>query len=99
VRVAVGSVAHKPWRLEQAESLLIGALPNAEHFALLADALLRDAKGQGANDFKIPMARRAIVRALEVAAAGTPDPVGGGNDDGHDGGDGPEPHTNEGTHA
>jgi xanthine dehydrogenase YagS FAD-binding subunit len=90
VRVAVGSVAHKPWRLEQAESLLVGALPNAEHFALLADALLRDAKGQGANDFKIPMARRAIVRALEVAAAGTPDPLGG---------DGPEPHTNEGTHA
>ena len=71
VRVALGGVAHKPWRLPQAESLLVGAPATAETFAQLADALLRDARGQGDNDFKIPLARRAIVRALEVAAAGT----------------------------
>ena len=71
VRVALGGVAHKPWRLPQAESLLVGAPANAETFAQVADALLRDARGQGDNDFKIPLARRAIVRALEVAAAGT----------------------------
>ena len=71
VRVALGGVAHKPWRLPQAESLLVGAPANAETFAQVADALLRDAHGQGDNDFKIPLARRAIVRALETAAAGT----------------------------
>ena len=71
VRVALGGVAHKPWRLPAAESMLIGARPDAEAFARLADALLRDAQGQGDNDFKIPLARRAIVRALEVATAGT----------------------------
>jgi len=70
-RVALGGVAHKPWRLAQAESLLVGGPANAEAFAQLADALLRDARGQGDNDFKIPLARRAVVRALEVAAAGT----------------------------
>jgi xanthine dehydrogenase YagS FAD-binding subunit len=70
-RVALGGVAHKPWREAEAEALLTGALPTPEHFALVADALLRDARGQGSNDFKIPMVRRAIVRALEVALAGT----------------------------
>ena len=69
-RVALGGVAHKPWRRTGAEELLIGALPTPEHFALVADALLRGARGQGSNDFKIPLVRRAIVRALEVAAAG-----------------------------
>ena len=76
VRVALGGVAHKPWRLPEAESLLVGARPTAEHFALVADALLRSAQGQGDNDFKIPLARRAIVRALETAAAGTVDNQG-----------------------
>jgi xanthine dehydrogenase YagS FAD-binding subunit len=71
VRVALGGVAHKPWRLPQAESLGVGAPANAETFAQVADGLLRDARGQGDNDFKIPLARRAIVRALEIAAAGT----------------------------
>lgn len=71
VRVALGGVAHKPWRLPEAESLLIGGRATPENFALVADALLRDAVGQGDNDFKIPLARRAIVRALELAAAGT----------------------------
>ena len=75
-RVAVGSVAHKPWRLPEAEALLQGSAPTAENFALVADALLRSAQGQGQNDFKIPLARRAIVRALETAAAGTVDNQG-----------------------
>ncbi len=70
-RVALGGVAHKPWRLPEAEALLVGARTTPENFALLADALLRGAKGQGDNDFKIPLARRAIVRALELASAGT----------------------------
>jgi xanthine dehydrogenase YagS FAD-binding subunit len=71
VRVAVGGVAHKPWRQADAEALLVGAPATAEQFTRLADALLVGARGQGVNDFKIPMAHRAIVRALEVASTGT----------------------------
>ena len=71
-RVALGGVAHKPWRREEAEALLQGNEPDRVAFNRVADALLAGAKGQGGNDFKIPLARRAIVRALEQAAAGTP---------------------------
>jgi xanthine dehydrogenase YagS FAD-binding subunit len=71
VRVALGGVAHKPWRLPQAEALLVGAPATPQSFERLADALLQEAHGQGDNDFKIPLARRAVVRALEVAARGT----------------------------
>ena len=53
-------------------SLLVGEAPLAEAFDRAAAAILRDAKGQGHNDFKIELARRAIVRALKQAAAGTP---------------------------
>jgi xanthine dehydrogenase YagS FAD-binding subunit len=73
VRVALGGVAHKPWRVPAVETLLAGHPPTAGAFGELADALLEGARGQGDNDFKIPMARRAIVRALEYAAAGTSD--------------------------
>ena len=69
-RVAVGGVAHKPWRDPAAEALLIGRQAIAESFDRCADALLRDAKGQGSNNFKIPLAHRAIVRALEMATRG-----------------------------
>ncbi len=74
-RVALGGVAHKPWRDPAAEALLEGKRPQAEHFADLASHLLRDARGQGGNDFKIELARRAVVRALTQAAAGTPQPL------------------------
>ena len=69
-RVALGGVAHKPWRDPAAEALLEGREATAESFARCADALLRDAKGQGDNNFKIPLAHRAIVRALEMATSG-----------------------------
>jgi len=71
-RIALGGVAHKPWRVAEAEALLIGATPGEGAFARAADALLAGAIGQGQNDFKIPLARRAILRALAQAAAGTP---------------------------
>ena len=70
-RVALGGVAHKPWRLPEAEALLTDKPPVAENFGLLADALLSGARGLGLNDFKIPLAHRAIVRALEMARDGT----------------------------
>jgi xanthine dehydrogenase YagS FAD-binding subunit len=71
-RLALGGVAHKPWRDEAAEASLKGKLPSSSAFAEAADVVLKDAKGHGHNDFKIELARRAIVRALGQAAAGTP---------------------------
>ncbi|MBP1805112.1 FAD binding domain-containing protein [Rubellimicrobium aerolatum] len=71
-RIALGGVAHKPWRRPEAEALLRGQEPARDLFGAAADALLSGAKGQGANDFKLPLARKAILRALEQAAAGTP---------------------------
>jgi xanthine dehydrogenase YagS FAD-binding subunit len=72
-RLALGGVAHKPWRVPAAEALLAGQPADAAHFAAAADALLGGAQGQGENNFKIPLTRRAVVRALEQAVAGTHD--------------------------
>nr|CAD6611047.1 xanthine dehydrogenase family protein subunit M [Rhizobium sp. Khangiran2] len=72
IRVALGGVAHKPWRDSLAEAEFAGQPATEETFAALADRLLAGAEGQGGNDFKIPMARKAIDRALKQAAAGTP---------------------------
>jgi xanthine dehydrogenase YagS FAD-binding subunit len=71
-RLALGGVAHKPWRDETAEATLRGQPAKRDAFAGAADAILRDAKGFEHNTFKIELARRAIVRALSQAAAGTP---------------------------
>jgi xanthine dehydrogenase YagS FAD-binding subunit len=71
-RVALGGVAHKPWRVPEAEAALRGQPPDRATFGKAADVLLRDAKGFGHNDFKIDLARRAIVRTLTQAANATP---------------------------
>lgn len=71
-RVALGGVAHKPWRSTEAEKLLKGQQPSPQAFGAFADALLAGTVGQGENDFKIPLARKAIVRALKQAAEATP---------------------------
>jgi len=71
-RLAVGGVAHKPWRDPTAETALHGQSASQSMFARAADILLRDAKGYEHNRFKIDLAHRAIVRALTQAAAGTP---------------------------
>jgi xanthine dehydrogenase YagS FAD-binding subunit len=71
-RIALGSVAHKPWRVPAAEDVLKGARADGPAAAAAAEALLLGAKGWGANDFKIDLARRAVLRALKQAAAGTP---------------------------
>jgi xanthine dehydrogenase YagS FAD-binding subunit len=69
-RLALGGVAHKPWRDRQAEALLHGQSATRDNFRRAAEALLRDAKGFGHNDFKVELAKRAIVRALSQAVAG-----------------------------
>jgi xanthine dehydrogenase YagS FAD-binding subunit len=71
-RLALGGVAHKPWRDPSAEAALRGQTANQSTFAGAADLLLCDAKGFEHNAFKIDLARRAIIRALTQVAAGTP---------------------------
>lgn len=71
-RIALGGVAHKPWRRPEAEAALEGRAPNPEAFVRAADILLEGAIGYEHNAFKIELARRAIPRALAQAAAGTP---------------------------
>ena len=74
-RVALGGVAHKPWRNADAEAMLAGRAPDRSAFEQVATHVLRGAQpqgtGVGSNAFKLPMAHRAIVRALETALQGT----------------------------
>jgi xanthine dehydrogenase YagS FAD-binding subunit len=67
VRIALGGVAHKPWRVPDAEALLRGGAPERALFEQVAERMLEGAVGLGDNDFKIALAHRAIVRALEQA--------------------------------
>ncbi len=71
-RLALGGVAHKPWRNPDAEAALKGQPANADTFARAAGIVLRGAKGFGHNTFKIDLARRTIIRGLTQAANGTP---------------------------
>ena len=74
-RIAIGGVAHKPWRSLEAEALLVGRPADPGSFKQAADQLLQGARsygtGPGSNAFKIVMAHRAVVRALETALQGT----------------------------
>jgi xanthine dehydrogenase YagS FAD-binding subunit len=74
-RIALGGVAAKPWRAREAETLLAGVAPDADSFQRAAAAALAEAKPSGDNEFKIELARRVVVRALTLAAAGTPERV------------------------
>ncbi|MDR6293981.1 xanthine dehydrogenase YagS FAD-binding subunit [Inquilinus ginsengisoli] len=74
-RLALGGVAAKPWRARAAEDVLAGASPDEAVFRRAAEAALADARPSGDNAFKIELARRILVRALTVAAAGTPERV------------------------
>jgi len=70
VRLALGGVAAKPWRCEEAEKALIGQEVGSASFKSAAALALRDAKSYRYNAFKISMARQAIVEALGEAAMG-----------------------------
>ncbi|HKC63077.1 MAG TPA: xanthine dehydrogenase family protein subunit M [Pyrinomonadaceae bacterium] len=63
-RLALGGVAHKPWRSTEAEKVLTGAQSNTQTFKAAAEAALRGAVPQKHNAFKIELAKRAIVRTL-----------------------------------
>lgn len=64
VRIALGGVAHKPWRARKAEQALRGAPPTEASFRAAAEAELADARPLPGNAFKAPLARNAIVRTL-----------------------------------
>jgi xanthine dehydrogenase YagS FAD-binding subunit len=68
-RIALGGVAHKPWRPLAAEHLLAGKRPSAEAFQAAAQAAVAGAQPLRDNKFKVELARRAVVRALSEAAA------------------------------
>jgi xanthine dehydrogenase YagS FAD-binding subunit len=71
VRIALGGVAHKPWRATQAENALRGAAADEETFRRAIDAELAEARPLRENAFKIPLARNVVVRTLlELAEAG-----------------------------
>ncbi|HEY3662624.1 MAG TPA: xanthine dehydrogenase family protein subunit M [Chthoniobacterales bacterium] len=68
-RLALGGVAHKPWRASKAEQALAGKKPDAAAFKTAAEAELAAAKGYKYNTFKIELAKRAITQALTTVAA------------------------------
>jgi xanthine dehydrogenase YagS FAD-binding subunit len=71
VRLALGGVAHKPWRAYTAEKAMAGAKATVETFRRAAEEELADARGRGHNDFKIELAKRTIVSVFrELAEAG-----------------------------
>ena len=63
-RIALGGVAHVPWRAERAEAVLRGAPATPERFAAAADAELEAAEPLRDNAFKLPLARNVLVRTL-----------------------------------
>lgn len=67
VGLAFGGLAPKPWRNPQVEDALVGHAPSDTLFDAAADILLADAKGYGANNFKIPLARRTLKAVLRAA--------------------------------
>jgi xanthine dehydrogenase YagS FAD-binding subunit len=68
-RLAFGGLAAMPWRSAEAEAALVGKPAGTEAFEAAADALLKDARGHGHNDFKIVLARRTLIACLRDLTA------------------------------
>jgi xanthine dehydrogenase YagS FAD-binding subunit len=66
-RIAMGGVAHKPWRATEAEQFLADKAASAENFKAAAEAAMQTAKPLAHNEFKIELGKRTIVRALQLA--------------------------------
>ena len=66
-RLAMGGVAHKPWRLSEAEEFLKGKEASEFNFKQAATLAMASAKGYGENDFKLTLAPNSIVEALQIA--------------------------------
>jgi xanthine dehydrogenase YagS FAD-binding subunit len=66
-RIALGGVAHKPWRVAAAEAVLVGHPLSEERCRQAAELVTANAHAYKDNHFKIKLAQRAVVRALQVA--------------------------------
>lgn len=66
-RIVLGGVAHKPWRVRDAEVFLMDKKANEKNFAAAAEIVLEGAQGYRFNGFKIELAKRAIVRNCMMA--------------------------------
>lgn len=66
-RIALGGIAHKPWRARETEKQLIGKPLSADTLAAAANAAVADAKPHRDNAFKVKLAPAAIVRAASIA--------------------------------
>jgi len=71
VRIALGGVGTKPWRARTAERMLVGKRATRDEFRKAADAELKDAIPRKQNAFKIELAKRTLVRALDDLAGGS----------------------------
>ena len=69
IRVALGGVATKPWRSVDAENEIRGKAPSPDLWKRAADVALRDAKPRAGNQFKVELAKRTMMRALERSIA------------------------------
>lgn len=67
VRLAMGGVAHKPWRLTASENFLKGKEATLSNFEEAAQLAMKDAKAFGGNDFKLKLAPNTIIEALNLA--------------------------------
>ena len=68
-RLALGGVAHKPWRVAEAEQRLVGQRPGDGAWRAAAEAAVAGARPRRDNAFKVELARRSIARALATTAA------------------------------
>ena len=68
IRLALGGVAHKPWRAFEAENFLMSKTATEENYRQAAESELKDAQGYGYNNFKIELAKRTIVSVLNELA-------------------------------
>jgi xanthine dehydrogenase YagS FAD-binding subunit len=69
IRLAMGGVAHKPWRLTTAEQFLKGKDANEANFRQAAKLAMKDAKAYGQNNFKLKLAPNTIIQTLQQVAS------------------------------
>jgi len=67
-RIALGGVAHKPWRAQEAERALVGRRLDAAAMDAAAEACVHGARPYKHNAFKVALAKRTVARALANAA-------------------------------
>jgi len=68
IRLAMGGVAHKPWRLKEAEEMLKGKQASVENFKMAAELAMKGAKAYQYNAFKLKLAPNTMVQALKTAS-------------------------------